>query len=255
MLHPSSTLLKTFDTTSLSFFGEGHGKSEVDGEFGVLARIVQRSRKDISTLKDLITFFQKAFPKNERKEDKRLERFIINYSPRIKQKTSLKLVVKDIKTYLCWRSTKAQIEVTPFFNSSVSRWRKISFESVFHLNKKQSTSRQYICKDDVSTGSSTISLYKRRLEKLKVIDKENEEGRIIFPNKLSTENIDDNENYDETEDSDIEPIRRKVLTDQKQVNDNATKEVIFIEEEEDVDEGVMQEEKEMGKKKLKRMKK
>ena len=44
---------------SLNFWAEGHGKSEVDGEFGVLAGLVKRKGMNIETIEDLKNFFER----------------------------------------------------------------------------------------------------------------------------------------------------------------------------------------------------
>ena len=53
-----SSLTRSFSSVSLSFFAEGHGKSDCDGEFGAISRIVMQKSRDMITIEDLMKFFE-----------------------------------------------------------------------------------------------------------------------------------------------------------------------------------------------------
>lgn len=114
-----------FKKSTLNFFVEYHGKSEVDGHFGYLQRIYNfyNKTKKIDDIDNLIDIFQKYINK-----DKKQSQCVIEvYSRENRPQRIDKMMIKESKKYLSFQKLGNGLIGGSVYSKNVDKYEKVEF--------------------------------------------------------------------------------------------------------------------------------
>ena len=152
-----------FKETSMNFFAEYHGKSEVDGHFGMLQKVYNFYSKieKIDDIEQLMDTFHKNI-KNGKKES---QCFYEIYSRLNRPEKINKMMIKDSKKYLSFRKLNDELYGGSVYKKNVNTYEKVGYE-MKEVMDKRNTRYSFYDNDECkkySLGSRVVKMIKSRV--------------------------------------------------------------------------------------------